>query len=152
MADYNLMTIMGRLTRAPEIKHFNSGSCKTRFSVATSDQWKAKDGTKKETSLFLDVEVWDRTAENCAQYLKKGSQVLVAGPLAEDSWEDKKTGEKRKKLYIKAETVQFLDPKSAGSAPAERSAPAPSRSTSAPTTDLRSAEELTEPGDDDIPF
>jgi single-strand DNA-binding protein len=55
------------------------------------------------------VTVWDRQAENCAEFLRKGSGVLVEGFLKTDSWEDKQTGEKKSKLGVQAITVQFLD-------------------------------------------
>ena len=67
------------------------------------------DGERREETLFIDVTVWDRQAENCCQYLSKGSSIHVEGSLKMDSWEDKTTGEKRSKIRVTAERVQFLD-------------------------------------------
>src|SRR5207302_2420728 len=60
-------------------------------------------------TLYIDVTVWNRTAENCCQYLKKGRSVHVEGYLKMDSWDDKTTGEKRTKIKVEGEGVQFLD-------------------------------------------
>ena len=60
---------------------------------------------------FIDVTVWDRQAETCCQYLKKGRAVHVEGFLKMDTWDDKTTGEKRSKLKVQADRVQFLDRK-----------------------------------------
>ena len=76
----------------------------------------------QEETLFIDVTVWDRQAETvCCQYLRKGSGVHVEGALKMDTWDDKTTGEKRTKVKVQAERVQFLDRRedsSYGSAPA----------------------------------
>jgi single-strand DNA-binding protein len=76
--------------------------------VATSRKFKTKDGETKEESLYIDVTVWNRQAENCGQYLKKGSMIHVEGYLVSETWESK-TGEKHVKIKIEAERVQFLD-------------------------------------------
>ena len=62
-----------------------------------------------EETLFIDVTVWDRQAETCCQYLRKGSSIHVEGYLRVDSWDDKTTGEKRSKIRVQADRVQFLD-------------------------------------------
>ena len=68
-----------------------------------------KDGERREETLYIDVTVWDRQAENCCQYLRKGSGVHVEGHLKMDTWDDKTTGETRSKIKVLAERVQFLD-------------------------------------------
>ncbi len=77
--------------------------------MATTCAWQGRDGDRREETLFIDVTVWERQAENCCQYLRKGSSVHVEGSLRMDSWEDKTTGEKRSKIRVNAERVQFLD-------------------------------------------
>ena len=69
----------------------------------------SRDGERREEKLFIDVTVWDRQAENCCQYLKKGSPIHVEGSLRMDTWDDKSTGEKRSKIRVHADRVQFLD-------------------------------------------
>ena len=109
MADLNKVFLMGRLTFDPELRYTPSGSAVTDLRMATSRTWTSKDGDRKEETLFIDVTVWDRQAENCCQYLKKGSGIHVEGSLKMDSWDDKTTGEKRTKVRVQADRVQFLD-------------------------------------------
>lgn len=108
MADLNKVFLMGRLTFDPELRYTPSGTAVTDLKMATSRSW-TKDGDRKEETLFIDVTVWDRQAENCCQYLKKGSSVHIEGSLKLDTWDDKTTGEKRTKIRVQAERVQFLD-------------------------------------------
>src|SRR6516165_2497420 len=109
MADLNKVFLMGRLTFDPELRYTPSGSPVTELRLAVNRAWTGRDGDRKEESLFIDVTVWERQAENCCQYLKKGSTVHVEGALKMDTWDDKATGEKRSKIKVQAERVQFLD-------------------------------------------
>jgi single-strand DNA-binding protein len=109
MADLNKVFLMGRLTFDPELRYAPSGSAVTELRLAINRVWTGRDGDRKEESLFIDVTVWDRQAENCCQYLKKGSQVHIEGALKMDTWDDKTTGEKRSKIKVLADRVQFLD-------------------------------------------
>lgn len=138
MADLNKVFLMGNLTFDPELRRTPSGTAVVDLRVATSRSWTGKDGERKEETLFIDVTVWDRQAENCCQYLKKGRAIHVEGSLKMDTWDDKTTGEKRTKIKVQAERVQFLDRRedagpgsgpSYGAAPAgdDESAPAPAR-------------------------
>ncbi len=117
MADLNKVFLMGRLTRDPELRRIPSGTAVTELGLATSRMWSGRDGERKEETLFIDVTVWDRQAETCCQYLKKGSGVHVEGSLKMDSWDDKTTGEKRTKIKVQAERVQFLDRREASGPP-----------------------------------
>ena len=109
MADLNKVFLMGRLTFDPELRRTSSGMAVTELRMATSRSWLGKDGERREETLFIDVTVWDRQAENCCQYLKKGSSIHVEGSLKMDAWDDKTTGEKRSKIKVQADRVQFLD-------------------------------------------
>src|SRR3954471_1470253 len=109
MADLNRVFLMGRLTFDPELRYTPSGSAVTDLRMATSRTWTGKEGDRKEETLYIDVTVWDRQAETCCQYLKKGSQIHIEGSLKMDTWDDKTTGEKRSKIKVLAERVQFLD-------------------------------------------
>ncbi len=109
MADLNKVFLMGRLTFDPELRYTPGGSAVTDLRMAINRSWTNRDGERKEETLFIDVTVWDRQAENCCQYLKKGSQVHIEGSLKMDTWDDKTTGEKRSKIKILADRVQFLD-------------------------------------------
>jgi single-strand DNA-binding protein len=96
---FNKSIIMGNLARDPENKKVGENQV-TRLVVAVNDV------VKKDKAHYVDVETWNKTAENCAKYLAKGRQVLVEGRLFQDIWE--KDGKKNSKLYIKADNVQFL--------------------------------------------
>lgn len=131
MADLNKVFLMGRLTFDPELRYTPSGSAVTELRMAVNRSWNGRDGERKEESLFIDVTVWERQAENCCQYLKKGSQIHIEGALKMDTWDDKTTGEKRSKIKIQADRVQFLDRRAdaGGGSPDQEynAAPAPPR-------------------------
>jgi single-strand DNA-binding protein len=109
MADLNKVFLMGRLTFDPELRRTTGGTAVTELRMATTRSWAGRDGERREETLFIDVTVWDRQAENCCQYLRKGSGIHVEGSLKVDTWDDKNTGEKRSKIRVTAERVQFLD-------------------------------------------
>ena len=109
MADLNKVFLIGRLTHDPELRYIPSGSAVSDLRLATSRVYNTKDGDRREETLYVDVVVWNRQAENCCQYLKKGSQIHVEGSLKMESWEDRNTGDKRTKIKVGADRVQFLD-------------------------------------------
>ena len=109
MAQLNKVFLMGNLTRDPELRRLPSGTAVTELGLALNRSFTGKDGEKREEVVFIDVTVWDRQAETCCQYLKKGKAVHVEGYLKMDSWDDKATGEKRSKIKVQADRVQFLD-------------------------------------------
>src|SRR4051812_44480074 len=108
MADLNKVFLIGRLTQDPELRYTPNGTAVSDLRLATSRTWTGKDGERREDTLFIDVTVWNRQAENCCQYLKKGRQVHVEGFLKSESWETQ-AGEKRTKIKVEADRVQFLD-------------------------------------------
>jgi single-strand DNA-binding protein len=137
MADLNKVFLMGNLTFDPELRRTPSGTAVSELRMVTSRSWMSKDGERREEKLFIDVTVWDRQAENCCQYLRKGSPIHVEGSLKMDTWDDKSTGEKRSKIRVHADRVQFLDSRRGDSqgdmgtsadddAPASRRSPAAS--------------------------
>ena len=81
MASLNRVEILGRLGRDPELKYTQSGQPVATLSVATDESYKDSNGNKVERTEWHRVNAWGRTAENCNQYLRKGSQVLVEGSL-----------------------------------------------------------------------
>ena len=109
MPDLNKVFLMGRLTFDPELRRTPSGTAVTELRMASSRSWTGRDGERREETLFIDVTVWDRQAETCCQYLRKGSSIHVEGSLRMDTWDDKTTGEKRSKIRVHADRVQFLD-------------------------------------------
>jgi single-strand DNA-binding protein len=107
MAAYNHVVLVGNLTSDIELRRLPSGIAVADLRLAVSEKFKNKSGELTDKTVFVDVVVWDRQAENCAQYLGKGSQVLVGGRLQMDEWTSKE-GEKRTKLRVRADQVQFL--------------------------------------------
>lgn len=103
----NKALIIGNLTRDPELKALPSGIKVCSFSVATNRVWKDKNGAKQESADYHNVVVFGRQAETVAQYMKKGSQVLVEGIMQTRSWDDQATNTKKYRTEIIADRVQF---------------------------------------------
>lgn len=108
MASLNKVQIIGRLGKDPELKYTQSGQAVTNFSVATDESYTSRDGTRVEGVEWHRVNVWDRMAENCANYLRKGSLVYVEGALKTRQWQDQQ-GQTRYSTEIRAQRIQFLD-------------------------------------------
>ena len=110
---------IGNLTKNPETRELGE-YLKCSFPIAIN--------STKDEVIFLDVEAWGKTAENCKKYLEKGSQVYVEGKIKINKWEDK-NGNKRQKYYISSDLVRFLPrEKRSGSEPKEPKEPKPSES------------------------
>lgn len=103
----NKATIIGNLTRDPELKALPSGMNICSFSIATNRVYKDRDGKNVEQADFHNIVVFGRQADTVAQYLKKGSQALIEGRIQTRSWDDKTSGEKKYRTEIIAERVQF---------------------------------------------
>src|SRR5580693_8959332 len=108
MASYNKVLLMGNLTRDPEVKYTPKGTALANLGISVNRVSTTETGEQKEEVTFVDVEVWGRQAETAGQYLAKGRPVFIEGRLKLDSWEDKESGQKRNKLKVVAERVQFL--------------------------------------------
>ena len=108
MSDLNSVVLVGRLVRDPELKYTPQGAAVCEFTLASNRRFTKKDGEKVEEVVFVDVVAWNRLAEVSAEYLKKGRMIVVSGQLIQERWEDKETGQKRSKLRVQAQTVQFL--------------------------------------------
>ncbi len=103
----NKALIIGNLTRDPELKAIPSGIKVCSFSVATNRVWKDKNGAKQEAADYHNIVVFGRQAETVAQYMKKGSQVMIEGRLQTRSWDDAATGTKKYRTEVIADRVQF---------------------------------------------
>ena len=108
MSSYNRVILIGNLTRDPELRYTPKGTSVAKFGLAVNRTWRSETGEKKEECTFVDIDVFGKTAENVSQYMRKGSPLMVEGRLRLDTWDDKTTGQKRSKLGVVAETVQFL--------------------------------------------
>lgn len=107
--EVNSVFVAGNLTQTPQINKTNTGTPVTTFTVANNRNYTKKDSEEKQQeTVFLDVTVWGKQGEICAEYLSKGSKVLVQGRLKQDNWTDKTTGQNRSKICIVADRVHFV--------------------------------------------
>jgi single-strand DNA-binding protein len=151
MASYNKVILVGNLTRDPELRYTPKGMAIAKIGLAVNRNWTNEAGEKKEEVTFVDVDIFGRTAENVAQYMKKGRPILIEGRLRLDQWDDKQTGQKRSKLGVVAETVQFLGSPTGGGGGEGGEAPRRQAPASAPAPSASSEPDMP-PSDDDVPF
>ncbi len=108
MVALNKVIIAGRLTKTPQLRTTPNGASVTDLLIALNREFTTAAGERQQETCFVDVVVWGRQAEACADQLQCSSSVLVEGRLQLDTWHGK-DGEKRAKLRVAAEKVQFLD-------------------------------------------
>ncbi len=151
MASFNKVILVGNLTRDPELRYTPKGTAIAKIGLAVNHKWKNEAGEFKEEVTFVDVEVWGRTAENVGQYMRKGSPILIEGRLKLETWDDKQTNQKRSKMVVVGETVQFLGTRSGEGTPTnltERS----SRPAAAKPVVEAAGDDGAPPEEDDVPF
>ena len=105
----NRITIMGRLTRDPELRRTGSGIAVASFTLAVDRDFSSKDSGKKETD-FIDCVAWQQTGEFVSKYFSKGRMAVVSGRLQIRNWENK-DGNKRRTAEVVADNVYFADSK-----------------------------------------
>ncbi len=157
MASVNKVLLIGNLTRDPELRYTPKGSAVADLGLAVNRRYTLDNGERVEETTFVDITLWGRQAEIAGQYLSKGRSVFIEGRLQLDTWDDKQTGQKRSKLKVIGENVQFLggrgeggggdDDGGGGGRPVQRQqAPAGNRGGRAEEMSGESVD------DDDIPF
>ncbi len=104
MSTDNTVTVVGNLVADPELRYTKSGAAIANFRVAVNRRWN-KDGEWEEETSFFDVTAWSQMAENACESLGKGMRVTITGRLEEQRWEDKESGESRRKIVIIADDV-----------------------------------------------
>lgn len=102
MASYNRVTLMGNLTKDPELKYTPTGLAVASFGLAMNRPVQGG-----EDVTFIDVTVWDKQAESCQRFLKKGRLVLIEGRLRQERWSTPE-GDARSKVVVVGERVTFL--------------------------------------------
>ncbi|HLQ62444.1 MAG TPA: single-stranded DNA-binding protein [Candidatus Acidoferrales bacterium] len=154
MSNLNLVQLIGRLTRDPEMRYTPSGQPVTSFSIATNRYAVGPEGERREFTDYHNIVAWNigrrNLAEQVAQYLRKGSLVYVAGRLQTRSWEGQ-DGQKRRVTEVIANDVQFLEPRGAGgggqpATGAPAAVPRPTEEPPAPEGEVRDVDP------DEIPF
>lgn len=118
MPSFNSVTLMGNLTRTPELRKTNNGTPVARCSLAINRRWRTETGEDREEVTFVDCDAWGKTAETLAKYCAQGDPLFVSGRLKLDTWKDKATNEDRSRLGVVIENFQFLKSKPGGSAAA----------------------------------
>ena len=103
MADINTVAVSGRVVKKPELRTVGGNETSVTSISVANNVWNGKE----EEAHFFDVEVWGKQAESCCKFLDKGSQVMVQGDVRQNKWETDK-GEKRSKVYLKANKVSFI--------------------------------------------
>jgi single-strand DNA-binding protein len=111
MASLNKVMLIGNLTRDPEVRFTPKGNAVCDMAIAVNRRYLSDNGERVEEVTYLDIVLWNKQAELAGQYLAKGRSVFIEGRLQMDSWEDKATGQKRSKIRIVCENMQFLDSK-----------------------------------------
>ncbi len=129
----NRVCLVGRLTAKPELRYTSSNIPYTRFAIAVNRTFNNAQGQKEAD--FINISVWRRSAENCANYLDKGSQVSIEGRIQTGSYTDK-DGNKRTSFDVMADSVQFLDTKRQAEARATSNGPTPYDYNQAPANDV----------------
>ena len=169
MANVNKVILIGNLTRDPEVRYTPKGTAVSDISLAVNRVSGGGDGgERREETTYIDVTLWGRQAELAGQYLSKGRPVYLEGRLQLDSWDDKQTGQKRSKLKVIGENMQFLGGGGGGGQQQRPSAPqqggqAPQQSYNAPPQQQQAAPPQQQSGpaaydgpdfedEDDIPF
>lgn len=111
---YHTVILVGNLGRDPEMRYTPAGQAVTNFSIAVNDDYTNNNGERVKRTIWVRVSAWGKQAENCNQYLKKGSKVLVEGRLTADAatggpriW-TKQDGTSGTSFEVSAQTVRFL--------------------------------------------
>jgi len=155
---FNKVTLMGNLTRDPELRTTPNGQSVASFSLAVNRTWRNADGEQQEAVDYIDCNAWGKAGEIITQYMQKGRALLVSGRLQQRSWEQ--DGQKRSKVEVVVEDFNFVGggdggSGDGGSAPARSSAPSSAPAAkSEKKKDVAAIEDIDdEPVDlSDIPF
>lgn len=153
MAGVNKVILVGNLGADPEVRYLESGSKVATINVATSESYTNKSGERVEQTEWHRVELWDRLAEFCEQYLSKGRTVYIEGKIRTSTYQDK-DGITRYDKRIRATNMTFVGGRNEGNDPQASSAPVQSQSKSASTTNSanNAPVALSTPEADNLPF
>ncbi|MBI5789321.1 MAG: single-stranded DNA-binding protein [Candidatus Schekmanbacteria bacterium] len=116
MVSFNKVYLMGNLTRDPELRYTSGGNPVCNLGLAVNHRYRTQNNELKEEVCFVTITVWGKQAENCNEYLSKGRAVFLEGRLQQRSWEAE-DGQKRTRLEVVAENIQFLPRVAPGTQP-----------------------------------
>ena len=104
----NKVILVGNLGKDPEVKFTPQGKPMAKFSLATNERYKDKDGQWQDRTEWHNIVLWERLAEIAGEYLKKGGKVYIEGRIRTDSWDDKQTGQKKYMTNIIGSDIVLL--------------------------------------------
>ena len=142
----------GNLTRDPELRYTGAGTAVCEFGLASNRSKNNAAGEREEEACFVEVVLWGKSAEITAKYMTRGKPICLRGRLQFEQWADKTSGQKRTRLRVVGEVIEFLGSKDQGDRPPDPTDGNLRRSSSQPSKP--SAEPAKAPfnNDDDIPF
>lgn len=133
----NAVQLLGWIGADPEMRFTPNGTAICKFRIATKHMTRRiANGEAELDTDWIQVEAWDRLAERCNTYLHKGSRILVSGNLRNDIWDDRETGQRRSRTFVRAHEVLFLD----------------TRSDSGDSSESATVEAVSEESDEEVPF
>jgi len=152
----NKVILIGNLGKDPELKYTPNGTALAKFSLATNERYKDKEGNWQDRTEWHNIVAWQRTAEIAGEYLKKGRSVYIEGRIQTRSWDDKETGQKKYMTEIVAQDLVLLGGGQRGeSGGDDASGGGRAKGASSPTSGMdqrQPAEPAAEITDEDIPF
>jgi single-strand DNA-binding protein len=104
--ELNDVKLVGNVVRDPEVRATSTGKSIANFALGVNETHVA-DGEKRQVVNFVDVEAWGKSADNLGKLVKAGQEIFVQGSLRQSVWDDRQTGQKRSKLFVRAESWQF---------------------------------------------
>ena len=151
MASFNRVVLVGNLTKDVELRHTKNNTAVTDISIAVNERVKRNEQWVDEVHFF-DITLWSRLAEIAAEYLSKGSSVLIEGRLKHDRWEQ--DGQKRSKVGIVGEKMQMLGGKGGGGGGSSSggSYSSSQSSSGADSSSYQQPAEASAPPQDEVPF
>lgn len=150
MRGVNKVILVGNLGKDPEVQYLDNNVSVARFSLATNDSYKDKDGNRVDQTEWHNITAWRGLAKIAEDYLKKGSRIYLEGKIRTRSWDDKQTGEKKYATEIVADNFIMLDRKEGeGNSGNYQSGAAKSVAASQPASGIPSEPA---PQGDDLPF
>ncbi len=158
MRGFSKAIVAGNVTRDPEMRATPSGAQACNFTIAVNRTYKGSDGNQQEQTSFIDCVVWGRLGETIAQYVKKGSGLIVSGRIEQRSWEDKTSGQRRSRTEVVVDDFSFVGGGDGGRSTGGSRASTAATKASAPAaaeTDDFTPDEMPEDDAinlDDIPF
>lgn len=109
---FNKVILMGNLVKDPELRYTPQGTAVTDIRLAINDV-KSRNAQER-SATFVDVTLWERSAEVVCEFMRKGSSILIEGRLVTDTWDDRETGKKMSRLKVVAQGFQFTDSRGGG--------------------------------------